>query len=257
MTIRKTDLSSRVRVASALRDPIARREAILEMLDIVAEGHAEMDDLSDELVASLTREPSEEVLDFVWYRLGEMGPHEGLVVLAEGELASPVAHRRKCGLRYLARVRPQERRKLFERMRGDYNENVLYEAGFLALPESPRDAVQVWLSALPSAGFVLGDEMLPGLIGQYIEQPDLDRIEAEFAENPSYYRLGLVQAEASKWRNLDYPDAPEPPPVGDGYVIRCPGCDKRIGIREGHTGQRGRCRLCGKEFVIPARDQRR
>jgi hypothetical protein len=252
---KKRERSSRLQSAFRLRDEDAREEALLEILDLVQAGEEEIQNGIDELIFGLGRERSTLVLSSVWYKLSQLGPQKELKTFAEKELDSPNADHRRHALSYLSAVYKEDGEILFKKMEKDSDPWVLYEAGYTILNLNPRLAVDLWLQAQRIAPVVLADEVLPNYIGQYADEDVIDRLKIIISKDPNDHLTLLDLRVAETWNSIDYLDSKSPVSVGEGYIINCPNCNSLLGIRDGHVGERARCRLCKHEFVIPQRSE--
>ncbi len=249
----KKNLIFLLKKAFSLTDKFARIETLSEFFDTIIQGKLDIHTQMEELISGLKQETSDEVLDFIWYRLSQMSPYKEIIEFAEYELQSQNPRRREFALRYLYTVAPEKRETLFDLMSNDPDPWVKYEAGHAIVSVNPRKAVEVWLKALYRAPLVLADEILPFTIGQYVDDVMFEYIKELSLKSPEDQLIRLCVWEANKWRRINYLDLKEPPEIGPGYFINCPNCKCEIGIRDGHAGEHGQCRECQHEFIIPDR----
>lgn len=244
-------LKKRLKEAFDLQAPASRLEATAELIrqmDLSAGSEApEIDTLID----GLHRERDSMVLATIWGRLSRF-PNPRLRAFAESELDNPAGEKRKFAVQYLGRAYPAEWQTLYRRMANDRDSFVLHELGQAIVEHDRRAAVELWFKAMDDAPQGLANEILPFLVGKYADAAFIAKLR-ERAQNPydDLARIALWQAE--QWNSVDYLQSKQVVEPGSGYLIQCPNCGKGIVIRDGHAGERGRCRLCRQDFVIPLR----
>jgi hypothetical protein len=242
------NLNTRFSAAFCLIDEDARLEALRELFDLVAGGKENFDEGIEGLLSGIKSE--KELLSFVWARLGTFNQNKRLHEFAESELDSKNPDRRRFALRYLSKVYPSERQRYFKKMSSDSDSAVLYEVGSLILPVDRRAAVETWFRAMGGAPHVLAEEILPMNIGQYADKDFVVKIKQYLLQKAEDKPIKMILWFYERWNSIDYIEAKEPVRIGEGYWIECPNCNESHGVREGHAGERGRCRFCGEEFII-------
>jgi hypothetical protein len=253
MQLNHKNLSLKIKSAFKLKSEEARYEALLEILNQIKKKGMNIKDVISELISGLSKEQSSLVLSGIWYELSRFGPEEELKAFAEKELDNPNPDHRQYALMYIAQTYKEEKERLFEKMRKDTDPWVLYETGYAILDVNPKAAVNLWLETQRFAPVELATEVLPQCIGKYADEDIINQLRKIASLDPNDHLTLWNLREAETWHSVDYIEAKLPVKIGKGYIINCPNCNEYLGIREGHVGERARCRLCQHEFIIPDR----
>jgi hypothetical protein len=234
-----------------LKDPVVRENVLLELVGLVDLSHDSIAPEIDILIDGIRQETSNKILAVLWDRLAKF-PQARLRAFAESELTAPDGLRRLWAVQYLGRAFPTETRPLYERMANDPDPFVLHELGNVIVASDRRAALELWDKAMTDAPQGLANEVLPALIGQYADAEFIERLR-ENAQKPYDELSRMALWQANKWNSVDYLNPKKTVEPGRGYWVPCPHCGNELGIRDGHEGERARCKPCGQEFAIPSR----
>lgn len=253
MKLQKNNIRFQIQKAFSILDENARIEALGEILDQIEKREVNLDEGINEIILGMKKESKMSVLSYLWDHLKKFPSINEIRNFAEKELNSENPSRRRYALIYLAQTHPEEREKLYIKMSKDLDSMVLFEVGKIILPLNPKLALETWLKAFAGAPHALAEEILPLWIGQYADEDFTNYLKQLLEQNPNYTPLELTLWFVERWNSIEYLDAKEPVKRGEGYFITCPNCEEDLGVREGHVGERARCRLCQHEFIIPER----
>jgi hypothetical protein len=236
-------------------DPNARRQALAKLYRAVSESAVPVTEIGP-LLQGIKAEADVACRGHLWLIAQSAPADETLRAVAMREAENMQSSHRGYALAYLFAHYPSQTEQLIRRFEGDSNPNVLFEVGKAKLPLDPPVAVELWIRALdfhPSHGLA---ETIFEWISEYADNSLINKFierDREAGGGTQYHVLaGLIAG----WYGLDYTEAKGPVSVlGQGYWVTCPNCDTEHGAREGHVGERVRCRSCSHVFRLPPKEE--